>query len=77
MCTIAKPVVGISCGDPNGIGLEVLLKSLNEPSIRDLIIPVVFCDFKIIKFQNNFFNTKLKLNRIELSQSPKNNHVNN
>lgn len=71
-----KPIVGISCGDPNGIGLEVLLKSLNNPSIKELIIPVVFCDFEIIEFQNNYFNIKLKLNRLKKNQSPKSNHVN-
>ena len=71
-----KPIVGISCGDPNGIGLEVLLKSLNNPLIKELIIPVVFCDFNIIKFQNNYFNIKLKLNTLEKNQSPKSNQVN-
>ena len=27
------PIVGISCGDPNGIGIEVILKSLNDKRI--------------------------------------------
>ena len=71
-----KPNVGISCGDPNGIALEVILKSLKESMILDLITPIVFCDFDIISYQNDFFKTKLDLEVINKNQPPKPNKIN-
>jgi 4-hydroxythreonine-4-phosphate dehydrogenase len=43
-----KVVVGISQGDVNGIGLEIVLKTLAEPGISDICIPVVFSSQKTI-----------------------------
>ena len=37
-----RPVVGISMGDPNGIGPEIILKSLKEPMMLDLFLPVIY-----------------------------------
>lgn len=43
-----KVVVGISQGDVNGIGLEVVLKTLAEPGISDICVPVLFSSQKTI-----------------------------
>jgi 4-hydroxythreonine-4-phosphate dehydrogenase len=37
-----KVVVGISHGDINGIGMEVIIKSLIDPMMSELCVPVVF-----------------------------------
>lgn len=38
-----KPLrVGISHGDYNGVGYEIIFKSLNDPAITELFTPVVF-----------------------------------
>ena len=37
-----KIIVGISQGDINGIGLEVVLKTLLEPGITEVCTPVLF-----------------------------------
>lgn len=34
--------VGISQGDPNGIGVEIILKALSNPDILELFTPVIF-----------------------------------
>lgn len=43
-----KIVVGISQGDVNGIGLEIIIKTLSEPGITDICIPVLFSSQKTI-----------------------------
>lgn len=37
-------VIGITMGDPTGIGPEVIIKSLIDKSIRNRVIPIVFGD---------------------------------
>ena len=60
----SKPIVGISVGDPNGIGLEVILKSLEDKSVFDECSVIVFSNFKLIKDQMSFFNIDLPLKEI-------------
>ncbi len=45
-----KPVIGISCGDINGIGIEIILKTLVDNRILDLCTPVIFANNKVINF---------------------------
>jgi 4-hydroxythreonine-4-phosphate dehydrogenase len=42
-----KPVIGISVGDLNGIGPEVILKTLGDPRILKICVPVVYGSLKI------------------------------
>lgn len=39
-----KPRVGISLGDPSGIGVEITRKALSDPRVRKALTPVVFGD---------------------------------
>ena len=39
-----KPVLGISIGDPAGIGPEILLKALSLEEIYDKAVPIVYSD---------------------------------
>ncbi len=45
-----KPVIGISCGDLNGIGIEIIIKTLSDNRILDLCTPVLFANNKVINF---------------------------
>ncbi|MDB5191968.1 MAG: 4-hydroxythreonine-4-phosphate dehydrogenase, partial [Segetibacter sp.] len=45
-----KPVIGFSCGDLNGIGTEIIIKTLADARILDMCIPVVFASNKSINF---------------------------
>ncbi len=47
---LQKPVIGFTCGDLNGIGIELIIKSLSDNRILDLCIPVVFASNKSINF---------------------------
>ena len=45
-----KIKIGISIGDVNGIGLEVILKTLSEPSILDYCTPIVYGHSKVASY---------------------------
>lgn len=45
-----KIIVGISQGDINGIGLEVVLKTLMEPGIAEICTPVLFSSQKTVTY---------------------------
>ena len=60
----SKPIVGISVGDPNGIGIEVILKSLKDTSVLEKCSVVVFSNFKLIKNQMSYFNIDLPLKEV-------------
>ena len=45
-----KPVIGISCGDLNGIGIELIIKTFADHRILDHCTPVIFASNKVINF---------------------------
>ena len=70
-----KPIIGISCGDINGIGLEIIIKTLADNRILDFCTPVVFANNKVLNFYrksladiNINFTSAKELNRINQKQ---------
>ncbi|MBA4198681.1 MAG: 4-hydroxythreonine-4-phosphate dehydrogenase PdxA [Chitinophaga sp.] len=47
---LQKPIVGFSCGDLNGIGIELIIKSLADQRILEICTPVIFASNKSINF---------------------------
>jgi 4-hydroxythreonine-4-phosphate dehydrogenase len=45
-----KPVIGITCGDLNGIGTELIIKTFSDNRILDICIPIIFASNKLINF---------------------------
>lgn len=45
-----KPVIGISCGDINGIGIELIIKTFSDNRIVEHCTPVIFASNKVINF---------------------------
>jgi 4-hydroxythreonine-4-phosphate dehydrogenase len=45
-----KPVIGITCGDLNGIGTELIIKTFADHRILDHCTPVIFASNKLINF---------------------------
>lgn len=43
------PILGITMGDPAGVGPEVILKALTRPEIRRICFPVIIGDGTILK----------------------------
>jgi 4-hydroxythreonine-4-phosphate dehydrogenase len=48
--------IGISVGDINGIGMEVILKTLDDPRITQLCTPVVYGSSKVLSYHKNIVN---------------------
>ncbi|RQO34176.1 4-hydroxythreonine-4-phosphate dehydrogenase PdxA [Chryseobacterium sp. KBW03] len=65
-----KVRVGISIGDFNGIGPEIIMKSLNDKTITDFFTPVIFGSGKLFTYQKNIFKLNLNFNYVnEASQA--------
>jgi len=50
MSTEQKPLIGFTCGDLNGIGIELIIKALSDNRILDQCAPVIFASNKSINF---------------------------
>ena len=47
---LPKPIIGMSCGDINGIGIELIIKTIADNRLLDICTPVVFASNKAINF---------------------------
>src|SRR5687768_17017522 len=45
-----RPVIGISIGDLNGIGTELIIKTFSDHRILELCTPIIFASNKVINF---------------------------
>ncbi len=45
-----KPVIGISCGDINGVGTELIIKTFSDHRLLEQCTPVIFASNKLINF---------------------------
>ncbi len=45
-----KPIIGFTCGDLNGIGIELIIKTLSDKRIIDMCVPVIFASNKCVNF---------------------------
>jgi len=71
-----KIKVGISIGDPNGIGIEIILKAFEDKRMFDFFIPIVFGNRNLITFQKNHFKLNTHLNLIRDIKDSKINQLN-
>ncbi|MEQ1764822.1 MAG: 4-hydroxythreonine-4-phosphate dehydrogenase PdxA, partial [Pyrinomonadaceae bacterium] len=48
-----KPIIGITVGDPAGIGPEIVIKAVSDPAINDLCRPVLIGDRKDLEWTSD------------------------
>ncbi len=53
-----KPIIGITLGDYNGIGPEVILKALKLNALNKFCIPVIYGSTKILNYYKNLSDLK-------------------
>jgi 4-hydroxythreonine-4-phosphate dehydrogenase len=58
-------IVGISIGDLNGIGSEVILKTFEDTRMLELCTPVIFANVKILSFIRKNFESTVALQGID------------
>lgn len=71
-----KVRVGISIGDFNGIGPEIIMKSLKDKMITDFFTPVIFGSGKLFTYQKNIFKLNLNFNYITEASQAQNGKLN-
>ncbi len=59
-----KIKVGISVGDLNGIGAEVILKTFQNNQMFDLCTPIVYASTKALSYQKKILNLQIDLHGI-------------
>ncbi len=60
-----KIVIGISIGDLNGIGSEVILKTFSDARMFEFCTPVVFASQKAMQFLKKHFNSPTQTQKVE------------
>lgn len=76
---MAKPKIGITVGDINGIGLEVILKTLNDERLLNICTPIIYGSSKVVSYHKNIVNIEFQFystHRIDAIQHGKINVIN-
>lgn len=69
--------VGLTQGDFNGIGLEVLLKSLSDETVTELFTPVIFADWRLVEQARRIFITEqMRFQRVASADEAVPGHIN-
>lgn len=71
-----KIKVGISVGDLNGIGLEIILKSFEDNRMLDFCTPILFGSSKTASYHKKALNIKTPINGIDYPDRALHNKVN-
>src|SRR5690606_21885707 len=58
-------IVGISVGDLNGIGSEVILKTFEDSRMLELCTPVIFANAKILSFVRKNFTSTIQFHGVD------------
>ena len=58
-------IVGISIGDLNGIGSEVILKTFEDSRMLELCTPVIFANVKVLSFVKKSFESAVIIHGID------------
>ena len=66
-----RPIIGITMGDPAGIGAEIIVKALSNKEIYERSKPVVIGSRIVMKDALSFIPSDLKLNIIKNSEEIK------
>ncbi|OIQ23440.1 4-hydroxythreonine-4-phosphate dehydrogenase PdxA [Lacinutrix sp. MedPE-SW] len=68
--------VGISIGDLNGIGPEIILKAFEDQRMLEFCTPIIFASIKTMNFVKNHFKLNTHLNGIQHLNQASNKKIN-
>ena len=71
-----KIKLGISIGDPNGVGIEIILKMFEDKRMFDFFTPIVFASTKLLSFQRKHFNLQTSFASYVLGNKSSSNQLN-
>ncbi len=76
MDTSKKIVIGISIGDLNGIGSEIILNTFADARMFDFCTPVVFASYKTMQYLKKHFNAPTHIQRADDLENLRDNKLN-
>lgn len=71
-----KIKVGISVGDINGIGLEIILKTFEDDRMLDFCTPVIFCASKVVSFHSKQLGLNIQIHGVSTIDKVISNKIN-
>ena len=71
-----KIVVGISLGDINGVGIEVILKSFEDKRMLEFCTPLLFGSSKVISFHKKILSIETNIHEIKSIQQIRDGEIN-
>lgn len=71
-----KIIVGISIGDINGIGIEVILKTFEDKRMLEFCTPVLFGATKVISYHKKAINSEVPIHGINSIENIAHNKIN-
>jgi len=74
--TTEKIRLGITQGDTNGIGLEVIIKTFMDPLMLEICTPVLFGSQKTFSFHRKAMNVEMRFNPIRSAETATPNQFN-
>jgi len=72
---MSLPKVGISLGDYNGIGPEIIIKTLSDARILNFCTPVIYGSSKVLSFYKNLTDSKFRYETITKAETAKHNNI--
>jgi len=79
MATKHKPIIGITLGDVNGIGPEVVIRSLSDARILNFFTPVIYGSSRVLAYYKKLMEIDFNYSQVKEEHdfiSKKNNVVN-
>ena len=71
------PKIGITCGDINGIGLEVIIKTFADNRMLQCCIPIIYCNAKAaVQYRKNINIPDFGFHQIKHASEASSKHVN-
>lgn len=68
--------VGISIGDINGIGLEVIIKTLANDKISEMCVPVIYGSSKVVSYHKNIVGIEFQFHSAKSAERIHNEKIN-
>ena len=72
-----KPIIGITLGDVNGIGPEVVIKALSDSRILNFFTPVIYGSSRVLSYYKKLLNIEFNYSQVREAHDflPKKNNV--
>lgn len=62
---VNNPIIGITSGDINGVGMEVVIRTFEDPAMLDICTPVIFASSKLFSYYKKVLGSEIPFIGIE------------